>query len=78
MVLGGTVISSKLEEPPRVFYLLKRWFHRLFGYFPSVDGQGEVYRLSEIGLHPVRGPVIIGCNVIFAVRDASLRVIQVC
>lgn len=69
-MLLGTMFSSNLGEPPRNYYLVKRWFEDMFGFY-RIHGSMDGYMLSRVGgLHGSQGPTMVGTGVAFqAARD---------
>lgn len=73
-MLMGTMFSSSLGEPPRNYYLVKRWFEDMFGFY-RIRGSMDGYTLSRVGgLHGGQGPTVVGAHVAFRVARDGIKV----
>jgi len=73
-MLLGTMFSSSLGEPPRNYYLVKRWLKDMFGFY-RIHGSMDGYMLSRVGgLHGGQGPTMVGASVSFTVGRDGIKV----
>ncbi|WPT17661.1 hypothetical protein PSENEW3_00005663 [Picochlorum sp. SENEW3] len=77
-VLGATCLSQSMQEPPRFYYVLKRWLHTMYGCYPCVDGSvhQNTWMVSEVGLDALNRPERKGSRVVCQVSADTRAVLE--
>lgn len=77
-MLGATCLSQSMQEPPRFYYVLKRWLHTMYGCYPCVDGSvhQNTWMVSEIGLDALSRPERKGSRVVCQVSPDTRAVLE--
>lgn len=77
-LMGSTCISQSLQEPPRFYYVLKRWLHTMYGCYPCVDGSvhQNTWMVSEVGLDALNRPERKGSRVVCQVSPDTRAILE--